>query len=282
MRIGKPDVEGPKSRLAPKADDCEEEAGVGETARRGEAIEVVGTGAPSEKDEQDEEEDHAELRGDEVGHPRASHVLPLVLKRDEEKRGEGHDLPRDEKKDSVPRNDEPRHRSDQQIEERDRWAKAPLSNVGGQVSACVDRGQPRNHKDAEQEERRQCIHRDVRLSQRQRPRAAERGLLPAQKGHECADGTGKTRDHASRRSDGKGRPIKTRKKCGDEARLAQKSNGEKDRPEHQGVLTCEDVPLPAASFWAEMGGSASSRAAIRSRIASFGAAVRRSSFSASS
>ncbi len=177
VRVGQPDVQGPEAGLGAEADQGDEEDGARARgrARGGDRVEVEAARVLGEHREEREEEGDADVGGDEVGDARAAHLVALVLEGDEEEGAQRHHLPGHEEEDAVAGEHDCGHRGDEQVEERRGHREPALARVAGQIAAAVDRGEPGDEEDAEQEEGAQRIHSEVEASDRQAPREPQTG-----------------------------------------------------------------------------------------------------------
>ena len=200
MRVREPDVHGPEPGLRAESRQGQPEAGRRESGRgrrrAGNGVEVVGAarGQGSRRARRERATPSCEATRYVIPARRTSSRSFSYVTR--KIRGERHDLPCDQKEDSVPRDDERPHRGDQEVEEEENGREPPLADVGGEVTAAVHRGESRYDEDADEEERGERVEGDVELSDRQRPCRGDRAAVAAEERHGGGDRAGRAGDDA--------------------------------------------------------------------------------------
>lgn len=151
VRLGKPHVKRPHPRFGPEAHERECKAHACRASApplRGKRSEVEGVGPLRQNDEEDDERDHADVGRNKIRHPGPSDVFALVLGKHQEQRRDGHRLPRHEKENPVARDDNERHRRDEQVQKHHRRHHAVSRGNAPQVTDSDHGGEARNQEDA--------------------------------------------------------------------------------------------------------------------------------------
>ena len=175
----------------------------GHRGRERNPLDFERTGSRSEEREGGEETGRAGVRRDEI-HPCGAPDLRLnVVRGDEKKGGDGHQLPREQEEHRMRRRDDEREADGHERIEEPQARGGSRLLLAGPVPEPIDGAEARHEEDHEKKNRRESVEtKEDRTSGHVPRRDEERGP----RREECAGGPGESRERADHR-EGRGRAL---------------------------------------------------------------------------
>ena len=157
---GQPYVQGHEAGLEAEAHNGQHENRGGEGGGEGggrKRIEIRGAGGAVEEAEERHEADRSDVGGDQVNPGGAADGQFIVVRGDEEKRGDGHDFPDDEKENGIAREDDQDHGArEQAVEEAQAAAGGGIAGLLP-VFRAINGAERGDHEDGDEEERGESV-----------------------------------------------------------------------------------------------------------------------------